>query len=82
VSHREGYRDTLTYAVSIAGSERALAARLQVPLPLLMNWLSGIEEVPPQIFLRAVDVVLAATPTEIARSRNLLVKAATGPASS
>jgi DNA-binding transcriptional regulator YdaS (Cro superfamily) len=82
VSDRESFRNTLTYAVSIAGSERDLALRLNVPLPLLMNWLSGIEAVPPQIFLQAVDVVLGATPAEIARSRNLLVRAPAGSASS
>jgi DNA-binding transcriptional regulator YdaS (Cro superfamily) len=73
VDHKETYRSTLTYAASIAGSERALAARLNVPFPLLANWLSGLETTPADIFLRAVDVVLAATPEEISRSRKLLM---------
>ncbi|MEA3195153.1 MAG: hypothetical protein QOD26_3486 [Betaproteobacteria bacterium] len=53
---------------------------MKVPVPLLVNWLSGIEEVPADIFLTAVDVVLSATPDEISRSRSLLNKAPLKPA--
>jgi hypothetical protein len=80
VDLKETYRITLTYAASIAGSERALAARLNVPFPLLANWLAGLEETPGDIFLRAVDVVLAATPEEISKSRELLIVAPAGKA--
>jgi hypothetical protein len=62
------------YAASIAGSERELAVRMKVPIGLLTTWLSGIEEVPASAFLAAVDVIVAATPEEISRSRTLLNK--------
>ena len=54
----ETYRSTLTYAMAIAGGGDALAGRLRVPVDKLMRWLSGVEPVPGEIFLRAVDVVV------------------------
>jgi DNA-binding transcriptional regulator YdaS (Cro superfamily) len=74
VSQNETYRNLLTYALAIAGSERELAARLGVSVPQLLSWTMGIEKVPTDVFLSAVDVVLAATAEEIRRSRELLVK--------
>jgi hypothetical protein len=72
MDERETYRATLQYAVEIAGSEPALAARLNVPLGLLKNWLDGIAEAPTSAFLDAVDVIVSATPAEIARCRESL----------
>ena len=66
------YRDTLLYAMAIAGSERALAERLQVKVALLATWLSGIEPIPYAVFLKAVDVVVNSTAADISRSRQLL----------
>lgn len=68
------YRDTLLYAMAIAGSERALAERLQVRVGMISTWRFGIEPVPHAVFLKAVDVVLNATPAEISRSRQLLAR--------
>jgi len=45
----------------IAGDETALAKRLGVPVPAVVDWLLGNRPVPTDIFLRAVDVVLAAS---------------------
>ena len=53
---------TLKQAGVILGGERALARHLRVPLSDLQRWLSGEEEPPRQVFLRAVDVVLEGTP--------------------
>lgn len=72
VSHGEIYRNTLTYAVSIAGSEARLAERLKVRVPTLVNWLGGVEPLPHAAFLLVVDIVLSATGEEISRSRALL----------
>ena len=72
MSHRETYRGTLTYALSIAGSERALAVRLNIPIPQLLNYLYGVEPIPNEMFLLAVDVVLASTREDIAKSRVML----------
>jgi hypothetical protein len=74
VSVRETYRDTLTYALAIAGSEAQLAVRLNVPVPKVVNWLMGVDQVPADVFLKAVDIVLNATAEEVAASRELLNK--------
>jgi hypothetical protein len=75
VSHRETYRNTITYALSIVGgSERQLAERLGVRIGDLVNYLTGVEEVPTEIFLKSVDVVLAATADDIRHARAILEK--------
>lgn len=74
MSDNEIYRSTLTYALSIAGSERKLAERLGVKIPEVLNWTMGIQHVPTDIFLKAVDVVLAATADEIRHSREVLIQ--------
>lgn len=72
MEQRDTYRNTLKYALAIVGSELALAVRLRVPVPKLKNWLSGIDAVPAPVFLDVVDVIVAATPADIARSREAL----------
>lgn len=71
---RETYRETLVYAVAIAGSERALAEHLKIPLQQIENWLNGVDTIPDQVFLAIVDVVIEAPPEAIARSRELLAR--------
>ena len=71
---KETYRRTLEYALGIAGGELALSVRMKVPLALLRNWLAGISEIPTAAFLDAIDVITAASPAEIARSREALKK--------
>lgn len=78
MAHGDTYRNTLTYALAIAGSERGLAARLNVPMPQLINYLYGVEPVPNDIFLLAVDVVLNATAEDIQKSREMLNKLRAG----
>jgi hypothetical protein len=56
------YVSTLRQAGVILGGEKALARHLRVPLAELQRWLAGREDPPRQVFLRAVDVVLEATP--------------------
>lgn len=72
MDHRETYRTTLQYAVAIAGSELALSVHLRVTIGVLQNWLNGIAEAPPSAFLDAVDVIVAATPSDIARCRDAM----------
>ena len=74
MSQNEAYRNTLTYAMAIAGSERSLAERLGVQVQQLLNWTMGIEHVPTDVFLKAVDVVLTATAEDIQRSREILIR--------
>jgi hypothetical protein len=52
------YVSTLKQAGVILGGEKQLARHLRVPLEELKRWLSGSEDPPRQVFLRAVDVVL------------------------
>ena len=72
-SVNQTYRNILSYAAAIAGNEQVLAERIGVHLQQLLRWTSGIEPVPADIFLRAVDVVSTATPEEIRRSRRVQV---------
>ena len=75
MSHRETYRNTLTYALSIVGgSERKLAEQLGVPVGSVVNWLTGVEPVPTEMFLKSVDVVLNATAEDIRDARTILDK--------
>jgi len=74
----ETYRRTLEYALGIVGGELALSTRLKVPLGTLRNWLGGITPIPDAAFLDTVDVIVKATPDEIARSRLSLLKQSSG----
>lgn len=74
----ETYRRTLEYALGIAGGEVALSVRLRVPLGILQNWLSGITPIPDSAFLDAVDVIVKATPDEVARSRTAQSRRSSG----
>ena len=72
MGNRDTYRDTLFYAVTIAGSERELARHLRVTVRQLRNWLSGADEIPERTFQAALDVVIGSSPQAIWRSRALL----------
>ena len=79
MEHREVYLITLRYALAIAGSEFVLAARMNVRVGLLRSWFSGIEPIPDAAFLNAVDVIVAATPADIARTREVMRQSEGGP---
>jgi len=74
VDQRETYRNTLKYALAIAGNEQTLAFRLRVTVATLKIWLHGVEAVPTAVFLDAVDVIVTATPADIARSRDAMLR--------
>jgi hypothetical protein len=78
VGDREIYVNTLKYALAIAGSEVALSVRLRVPVAKLQIWLKRVEPVPTAVFLDAVDVIAAATPSDIARCREAMRKTQAG----
>jgi len=69
---REPYRNTLIYALALVRGKHELAARLNVTIPMLDNWLGGIESVPDRVFMAAVDVVVESSKEARARSRELL----------
>jgi hypothetical protein len=73
---RDAYRDTLTYALELAGGELELARLLKVKVPQLDNWLNGIDDIPDRIFLAVVAVIVQSPPEAVARSRELRAKVA------
>ena len=73
---RDPYRDTLLYALAIAGGERKLAAHLRVGDDQLKDWLDGVERVPEGVFQSALDLIIHSSPQAIFRSRGLLLRMA------
>lgn len=59
-------------ACMVAGDKTLLAQQLGVPLPAVSDWLSGESPVPAEVFLRAVDIVLAANRKQNEENRALL----------
>lgn len=53
------YARTLRRAAEITGGVEQLASRLGVRSEDLVHWLQGTKQVPQEIFLRAVDIVVA-----------------------
>jgi hypothetical protein len=71
---RATYQRTLLTACSIAGDETELSALLGIPIEQVIDWLVGDQPIPPDVFLKAVDMVLAAGRKQIADNRALLEK--------
>lgn len=67
---QDNYRKTLQYAEALAGSPALLAQRLNVDSLLLSSWFRGTEPIPEEVFLKLVDIVLAASRVEVERSRD------------
>ena len=67
---QENYRKTLQYAEALAGSAALLAQRLNVDSQLLTSWFRGTEPIPEEVFLKLVDLVLAASRIDVERSRD------------
>jgi len=72
MGHRDTYQKTLVQALIVAGDETALAAKLGVPVMSVVDWLLGDKQVPIDMFLRAVDVVLASNKQHIEDTRALI----------
>jgi len=70
------YRDTLFYALALAGSERELARQLRVTVAQVKKWLSGADDVPERVFQKTIDVITASSPQAIGRSRERLQRIA------
>ena len=69
---RETYQKTLMKALAVAGDETALARKLRVPVHSVVGWLLGEQPMPTDIFLRTVDIVLAATKAQNEATREML----------
>ena len=51
---------TLAQAVHVVGGVAALAEQLGVATALLQEWLTGATEAPTSIYVRALDILIAA----------------------
>ncbi len=69
---RDTYQKTLVSACIVAGDETVLARMLHVPVAVMVEYLLGEAPVPTEIFLRAVDVVLAKSRGKLAENRAFL----------
>lgn len=51
------YARTLKRAAEVVGGTEALAVQLKVVPSHLAQWMDGAEPTPPEIFLKAVDLI-------------------------
>lgn len=68
------YARTLRRAAQIAGGARQLASELSVTIDDVDAWLQGTKRVPQDIFLAAVDIVVAYDIKEISNLRTPALK--------
>lgn len=59
------YARALKRAAEIVGGVNELGAQLDIPTEELANWLQGTKRIPQEVFLRAVDIVVAYDVTQI-----------------
>lgn len=52
------HQRALLRAASIVGGITPLARRLQVDSAVLLTWIRGTAKLPPEVFVRVVDIVL------------------------
>jgi DNA-binding NarL/FixJ family response regulator len=71
---RGTYQKVLVQACLAVGDEATLARRLDVPLPSLVDWLLGHGTLPTDVFLRAVEIVLARSKDQVRANRALLAR--------
>ncbi|HYL87538.1 MAG TPA: hypothetical protein VEU32_02095 [Burkholderiales bacterium] len=51
---------TLALAANASGGSAALAEKLGVPIAVLQDWLAGASEPPTAMYVRVLDVLIAA----------------------
>ena len=69
---RDTCQRTLLQACVAAGGEEELARRLGVPVATVVDWLLSDRIVPVEMFLKAVDIVLADSRAQVRATRELL----------
>jgi hypothetical protein len=72
VGTRDTYQKVLLRACLVAGDEAALAHQLGVPVMSVVSWVLGDSQCPPDVFLRAVDLVLTNSRKRLEDNRTLL----------
>ena len=78
---QETYARTLGRASQIIGGTDELAARLGVRSEDLCRWLQGTEQVPVDVFLQAVDIVVDADMSELSLADQIRKDSAAPPLS-
>lgn len=66
---QRNYRSTLRWTEAIAGGAHELASRLSVSPARLQAWAGGGEEIPGDIYLALVDMIIGASDEDLARAR-------------
>jgi hypothetical protein len=69
------HAETLRLAAEIAGGLTELSTQLGVPERAVEEWLQGTQPIPPNIFLRAVDIVASYEINEIRDSYVKIIRA-------
>ena len=69
---REFYQKVVIHACVICGDETELARKLDVPVAEAVDWLLGERPVPTDRFLKAAEIVLAATQQRVKDNRAFL----------
>ena len=70
---RESYSRTILVACTAVGGEEQLARRLGVPANAVIDWILGSgPDVPTDVFLKAVDLVLTHTHQELSATSAML----------
>ena len=75
--------DTLKHAVETAGSVDGLARRLAVPGTQVKRWMVGLDPVPLEVFMQALDLIAAGPfnpPHQERRRRGMNLVDSAGPA--
>ena len=67
VAHAQGnaYQTVIIRACMICGNETAFAKAVNAPVSDVIEWIIRSRQIPPEYFLRAVDIVLATTQQQV-----------------
>ena len=71
---RDAYQKVVTHACIICGDETSFAKAIGAPVEEVVDWLLGERPVPPDHFLKAVDIVLAAHKQQVIDVKAFLEK--------
>jgi hypothetical protein len=69
---RDTYQKVLLKACMVAGDETELARRIDVPVETVVGWLVSEGRLPDEVFLKVVDIVLAANRKQVEDTRAFL----------
>jgi len=71
---RDAYQKVIIRACIICGDETSFAKALGAPVEDVVDWVLGERPVPPDYFLKAVDIVLADSKQHVIEVKTFLEK--------